>query len=63
MAERGMADWIAAMVVTPDTATERRQESAVVRLRSNGAVGADFLYALIARLADPSAWLGEGEIG
>jgi pyruvate dehydrogenase E2 component (dihydrolipoamide acetyltransferase) len=29
----------------------------------DGAVGADFLYAVIARLADPSAWLGEGEIG
>jgi len=29
----------------------------------DGAVGADFLYAVIARLADPSAWLGEAEIG
>jgi len=29
----------------------------------DGAVGADFLYAVIARLADPGAWLGEQEIG
>jgi pyruvate dehydrogenase E2 component (dihydrolipoamide acetyltransferase) len=29
----------------------------------DGAVGADFLYALIARLADPSAWLDERAIG
>jgi pyruvate dehydrogenase E2 component (dihydrolipoyllysine-residue acetyltransferase) len=29
----------------------------------DGAVGADFLYAVIARLADPSAWLPETEIG
>ena len=29
----------------------------------DGAVGADFLYAVIARLAEPDAWLGEGEIG
>jgi pyruvate dehydrogenase E2 component (dihydrolipoamide acetyltransferase) len=28
----------------------------------DGAVGADFLYAVIARLAEPDAWLGEGEI-
>jgi pyruvate dehydrogenase E2 component (dihydrolipoamide acetyltransferase) len=28
----------------------------------DGAVGADFLYALIARLEKPSAWLGEGDI-
>jgi pyruvate dehydrogenase E2 component (dihydrolipoyllysine-residue acetyltransferase) len=29
----------------------------------DGAVGADFLYAVIARLADPAAWLGPGEVG
>ncbi|TMQ69166.1 MAG: 2-oxo acid dehydrogenase subunit E2 [Candidatus Eisenbacteria bacterium] len=29
----------------------------------DGAVGADFLYALIARLAEPESWLGEREIG
>jgi pyruvate dehydrogenase E2 component (dihydrolipoamide acetyltransferase) len=29
----------------------------------DGAVGADFLYAVIARLADPGAWLGDAEIG
>jgi pyruvate dehydrogenase E2 component (dihydrolipoamide acetyltransferase) len=28
----------------------------------DGAVGADFLYAVIARLADPASWLGEGEL-
>jgi pyruvate dehydrogenase E2 component (dihydrolipoyllysine-residue acetyltransferase) len=28
----------------------------------DGAVGADFLYAVIERLADPSAWLAEGEV-
>jgi len=29
----------------------------------DGSVGADFLYAVIARLEDPSAWLTEAEIG
>lgn len=29
----------------------------------DGAVGADFLYAVIARLADPGAWLAPGDIG
>jgi pyruvate dehydrogenase E2 component (dihydrolipoamide acetyltransferase) len=33
----------------------------------DGAVGADFLYAVIARLADPAAWLSprdiDGDIG
>jgi len=29
----------------------------------DGAVGADFLYAVIARLADPAAWLGPAEVG
>ncbi len=29
----------------------------------DGAVGADFLYAVIARLADPAAWLGPEEVG
>jgi pyruvate dehydrogenase E2 component (dihydrolipoamide acetyltransferase) len=28
----------------------------------DGAVGADFLYAVVARLADPASWLGEGEL-
>jgi len=28
----------------------------------DGAVGADFLYALIARLENPEPWLGEGEL-
>jgi pyruvate dehydrogenase E2 component (dihydrolipoamide acetyltransferase) len=29
----------------------------------DGAVGADFLYAVVARLADPAPWLGAAEIG
>jgi len=29
----------------------------------DGAVGADFLYAVIARLEDPSSWLTPEEIG
>jgi pyruvate dehydrogenase E2 component (dihydrolipoamide acetyltransferase) len=29
----------------------------------DGAVGADFLYALIERLEQPDTWLGEGELG
>ena len=29
----------------------------------DGAVGADFLYAVIARLADPAAWLDPEELG
>jgi len=29
----------------------------------DGAVGADFLYAVIARLADPAAWLTPEEVG
>ena len=28
----------------------------------DGAVGADFLYALIERLQHPAAWLGEGDV-
>jgi len=28
----------------------------------DGAVGADFLYAVVARLADPAAWLGPGDV-
>ena len=28
----------------------------------DGAVGADFLYAVVARLADPASWLGDGEL-
>ena len=28
----------------------------------DGAVGADFLYALIERLQNPSAWLNEGDL-
>ncbi|MEQ1833738.1 MAG: 2-oxo acid dehydrogenase subunit E2, partial [Candidatus Eisenbacteria bacterium] len=28
----------------------------------DGAVGADFLYALIERLQTPSAWLNEGDL-
>jgi pyruvate dehydrogenase E2 component (dihydrolipoamide acetyltransferase) len=28
----------------------------------DGAVGADFLYALIERLGSPAAWLSEGDL-
>jgi pyruvate/2-oxoglutarate dehydrogenase complex dihydrolipoamide acyltransferase (E2) component len=29
----------------------------------DGAVGADFLYAVVARLADPAVWLTPEEVG
>jgi hypothetical protein len=39
----GIADWIAGMVVTSSDTVENRQSMAVLRMRTNGSMGGDFL--------------------
>ena len=53
-------------VVVDDTIVAREMTNLSLSLDHrvvDGAVGADFLYAVIARLADPAAWLGDAEVG